>query len=300
MELCTVSNREAANRMADFVLRHSPSLTQCDSPSCSRQPSVPSSVPSSQTPSHEHTRTPGERLRAQMTHAARARAYQEAHRLLDLLWTGSEHGLIEAPLLLWAAQRRTTGARLWWGQQERLGAVAMLERALSMNTLDAASDNKARELLAVVRRANQMHAGHHPVSREMAALQKNITSWMLSANSELNGWERPSTSSHAPAHIRKMLKRYDTLRALLLKTAQDALAAGKDLPDTGPLPSVPEASHESTPRSAEMISHHGQVRVLDRDEDGEPEEDYSADEHVVDGLNPRRSRSPCSTSTYVI
>ena len=76
--------------------------------------------------------TAGERIRWHMTQAARARAYQQAHRLLEQLWAGDEHALIEPPLLLWAAQRRTTGARLWWGPQERQRCVAMLSKSYQM------------------------------------------------------------------------------------------------------------------------------------------------------------------------
>ena len=74
----------------------------------------------------------GAALRARMSAAARAKRFQEAHRIVEQLFLVQPE-LIEAPILLWAAQRRTTGARLWWGHEQRKRSVEMLSRALRLS-----------------------------------------------------------------------------------------------------------------------------------------------------------------------
>ena len=161
-----------------------------------------------------------------MHEAARQKRFQEAHRL-DELWS-VEPTLIEPRLLLWAAQRRTNGPRLWWGAAERETARAMLERALESARLDAPSTQKALEGLEVLRVAHDLHASHNPTAREMASLQSHLSAWVAAHGgaSMLGCWERPSAGSAVPAHIKKMARRYDTLRAALLRISTRGKGAG--------------------------------------------------------------------------
>ena len=196
-------------------------------------------------------RTFGERLRARMVALARAKEHYEAQRLLEILWRSDEHALLGPRLLLWAAQRRTTAARLWWGQEERETSARMLTRALESGRLDEPCTRTAGALLEVVQATCRLHTAHHPAAREMGALQHNVTSWMQAGvGTENVGWERPAaTSTTIPAHVRKMVKRYDALRASLLRAAREStlVASGGAAVNGGGggLPSVPEVEGET-------------------------------------------------------
>ena len=170
----------------------------------------------------------GAALRSSMGVAARNKQFGEAHRMLEQLWSSDESYLVEPRLLLWAAQRRTSGARLWWGHIERERSSAMLRRALSSGTatagaLDEASTRKAFALLETLRVAGELHAANEPAAREMQSLQSHLTSWMDQrlATADPILWERPAAaSSSLPQHVRKMARRYDALRAALLRAAR--------------------------------------------------------------------------------
>ena len=57
----------------------------------------------------------------------------------------------------------------------------------------------------------------------MQSLQQHLGAWMRqrAVAAEPLGWERPATStSSLPAHVRKMARRYDTLRSALLRVAR--------------------------------------------------------------------------------
>ena len=202
--------------------------------------------------------TAPERLREAMLQAARAKQMMEAHRLLEELWkhpTGRP--LLEPRVLAWAAQRRTTNPRLWWGEAERLTSRAMLECALAApDGFEEPLRNRARLLLSALLEIAQMN---HPAAREMAELQRSLTNWQhgkgAEAGAEAVGWERLSSGSASgsvvPAHIKEMAQRYNALRTTLLSAATAAAAARGST--TSGLPCVVEGSESSQvskPRSA--------------------------------------------------
>ena len=190
--------------------------------------------------------TDPERLRAAMLQAARAKQMMEAHRLLEELWkhpTGRP--LLEPRVLAWAAQRRTTNPRLWWGEAERLTSRAMLECALAApDGFEEPLRNRARLLLSALLEVAQMD---HPAAREMAVLQRSLVNWQHGKGAEPVGWERPSSGSASgsvvPAHIKKMAQRYNALRTTLLSAAT-AAAAARGSTVSG-LPCVVEGSESS-------------------------------------------------------
>ena len=190
--------------------------------------------------------TAPERLRAAMLQAARAKQMMEAHRLLEELWkhpTGRP--LLEPRVLAWAAQRRTTNPRLWWGEAERLTSRAMLECALAApDGFEEPLRNRARLLLSALLEVAQMD---HPAAREMAVLQRSLVNWQHGKGAEAVGWERPSSGSASgsvvPAHIKKMAQRYNALRTTLLSAAT-AAAAARGSTVSG-LPCVVEGSESS-------------------------------------------------------
>ena len=220
----SVSPRQAAQRVAAFAQ----ALLQTAGPSVSASTTATEPAPSPLASGvGKAVVSPGVALRGRMHEAARQKRFQEAHRLLDELWS-VEPTLIEPRLLLWAAQRRTNGPRLWWGAAERETARAMLERALESARLDAPSTQKALEGLEVLRVAHDLHASHNPTAREMASLQSHLSAWVAAHGgaSMLGCWERPSAGSAVPAHIKKMARRYDTLRAALLRISTRGEGAG--------------------------------------------------------------------------
>ena len=181
-------------------------------------------------------------LRARMNVAARAKQFGEAHRLLDALWMSAPE-MLEPRLLLWAAQRRTSAPRGWWGVEERQQACAMLTRALEADddvagALDAEGAIRAVALLETTRAASELYDANEATARELQSLQQHLSTWMArrGAEAEPLPWERPSaTTNTLPAHIRKMARRYDSLRASLLR-----LARGEAVPAGGALASVAE------------------------------------------------------------
>ena len=226
------------------------------------------------------------------------------HGLLEQLW-GQQPQLVESRLLLWAAQRRTTHPKLWWGAAERTLSIAMVCRALrpahtpwdppptlwdlppirwdsprtpwdppitprcAARSRRRIWTRRARATRSVYwrpyappRHCTQPHgtrptgptlrctplrirpppipwdppptpwdpppshpryAAADPAAREMQSLQQHLGAWMRqrAVAAEPLGWERPATStSSLPAHVRKMARRYDTLRSALLRVAR--------------------------------------------------------------------------------
>ena len=144
-------------------------------------------------------------------------------RLLDELWECSPSSL-EPELLLWAALRRTSGPRLWWGAAQRQRGIDMLRWALRDGRLPDAKAAAALELLTALDAVQGMQRAGSTICREMHALQSHIEAWHASGvpGTEGVGWERPSAASSAPPHIRKMSRRYDALRQQLLQQARGA------------------------------------------------------------------------------
>ena len=109
----------------------------------------------------------------------------------------------------------------------------MLRRALAAGTatagaLDEESIRKALALLETLRVAGELHAANEPAAREMQSLQSHLTSWMGQrlATADPIPWERPAASSSSlPPHVRKMARRYDALRAALLRAARGETTA---------------------------------------------------------------------------
>ena len=285
---------EAAAAAADGVLPHA-------SPGCGGSDSCDSGDGGMPREASAGAASAGAALRSRMNTAARAKRFQEAHRLLEELWR-LEPSLIEPPLLLWAAQRRTTGTRLWWGSAERERSVQMLRRALDSDGLDVEGIRRAAELLAVLMAVGERERANDPAVREMASLQQHLAAWMdgraasgaaAAASAAMAGlwtgsgtgsgsgvasvgWERPAANAAgnaaAPAHVRKMARRYDALRAALLKAARegDRAVAG------GALPTVAEEEVQHGAPSARPISPDSML--LADDETGPAAEDEEEDE----------------------
>ena len=100
----------------------------------------------------------------------------------------------------------------------------MVRKALEVGRgLDEGGTRKAVELLETLRVANELYTNGDQGAREMNSLQQHITSWVTSrvdSGGLACGWERPPAASNTiPAHVKKMARRYDMLRAALLRTA---------------------------------------------------------------------------------
>ena len=143
---------------------------------------------------------------------------------------------------LWAARRRARNPRLWWGSADAARATALVRHALHDPRVRRDDEAAAAALLAELEATAALHQAAHPICREMDALQASISSWAARASASEHVGAAPSlalvpsSGISTPAHVRKMCRRYEALRAELAGPARAAAA-----PSAAPPPAAAAA-----------------------------------------------------------
>ena len=177
-------------------------------------------------------------LRTRLAEAAGARRMNDALLLLEELFEVAP-ALVEPRLSLWAARRRARNPRLWWGSADAARATALVRHALHDPRVRRDDEAAAAALLAELEATAALHQAAHPICREMDALQASISSWAARASASEHVGAAPSlalvpsSGISTPAHVRKMCRRYEALRAELAGLARAAAAPSAAPPAAG-------------------------------------------------------------------